>query len=335
MPRALHSLSLITLLGCAMPAHAVNITQQSADAIVRVYSTAVFQDDILLKFTTQYPDLSADATRVRAEFHSRFPEFDAQVLAILTRITNPEQAALDKQKIVLNAHVAADKQNLSHAQAKTLVQMFDDFNHGVPGTDPEFQGYLLAITYDDHPENELRDHFIQPFITDGKGTSQGIKLQMNVPLSWQPYTSKDAGSIADWKSEHGTGNAALSISISPLKTPISATEFDSMMTAQTLKRKFGTTLVPTNLSGKTTIGQQPAYWFELRSTKNNKAYKHDLAMLSYIIWVQGKLVSINCGTGGAKNSAADVDVGFARIKPLCQLIAESLTFDQPNTGNAP
>lgn len=187
---------------------------------------------------------------------------------------------------------------------------------------------LLMFTprYQRDPAAEFRDGFKQSLNVDGTGKAKGVRLKLDLPLSWSSQEGSRPNIIRKFTSENGRGTEIVLLGIFDLGGEVGEADI-----AEVLNDTGILDMVPDDSHvidyGDYTLETMPGYWvrFDHGSTRG----RVDIAMswITYGIAYRGKLIQIQAAVGGeAPQKPDELTARFSKFEPLFDQIAQSLVL---------
>jgi hypothetical protein len=328
----LKHLPLIAVLGYSTQASALNMTPTASKAVTSLYAVLLMKSTVLPAFSEKFPDLVPEINRVDGAFKTHFPNIDAQLDAQLKRFV-PE-AAIREQLHTLGLKSLTDKMQMSTPNrqgALDFIHYIDDLNHGRAGNNTIIkidnklvQDYLLTISYEAHPEQELQQGFVQHYQTDPSISLGGKRLSLDLPISWMASPNPDQNGVQQWLSEHGVGRQRLTLTIADAPNPQSPAEIKRSLDNGEVASQFKLYGKELLSSSAYRAGMLPGFSLRFNTTDKTPDLTLYGAAQTYQIYALKKNIILTCSTGGELADKAQIDAEFSRFQPLCQQVAESL-----------
>lgn len=321
-------LAIILTVACATPAlAALNVNSRAIAALSKAYGFVLAQEYTLARVETTFPALRIQVELARAAFGSGFPNIreklenelsgalgDAKLRELRPEITNKLEGLLSQQPITLEGSQQFLEQVKARGKGKEI--------------ETEVLNYLLAVKCAGNPAGEFLDGFRQRYRTDGAGKSQGVKLVLQLPYSWQAKEGERPHIVQQWISEGGTGlsNIMLLVLDAQGHAP-TRRELDEFVKSGEIREAVpaGATYFEGGvLSQEKSVG----YWMEMMMPQERAGMKRYMRGFMYLLFFRGKGIQVMCMAGGPEQNKAVADAESAKLKPLCQQVMNSLVLEQ-------
>lgn len=317
---------LLTLTVFSATSFAINFNQSSVKGITQTYGYVLGQEFSLSRINKEFPELSISVELARSKFGSSFPDIKAKLETQLKNAMGEklfEQTASNLRK---NLQEKLGSQQITRENAANFLEQVKSRSKGE--IESPVLEYLLAVQYTANPVGEFADGYRQRYQTDGTGKSQGIKLKLQLPLSWLAKEGERPHIVKKWVSENGTGLEIILLDIrdgqgyNPTKK-----EMEEFVRSGEVKEAVpeGSTYVA---SGNFTLEMRTGYWLQMAMPVERAEMKFYQDVLMYQFFFQDKAVGLMCQAGGPETEKPKVNEAFRRIRPLCQQILNSLVLTQ-------
>ncbi len=305
----------------------LNYNPVAIKALSKAYGFVLGQDYQLSRIEKAYPAAHVEVERARMAFSARFPNIKIKVERELSKAlgeTGLKQLRNETQRKM------ADLLSPQPMTSETAKQFLDQVQERAKSNEiePDVLNYLLAVQYTDNNAGEFTDGFRQRYRTDGSGKSQGLRFHLQLPRSWQVKEGERPHVVQKWISEGGTGLANIMLLVQDTggETPNRA-EVDQFVRSGEIR-----TIVPDGGTyidgGAFSMEKSAGYWLEMATPGERVGEKMYLQGYMYLLFFQGKAISLQCVTGGADNEKTKVSNSSAKLKPLCQQVMNSVVLDQ-------
>ncbi len=318
--------ALLVLFFYANTALAFNLTPTSVKGLTQAYGFIAGQDYSLSQIENEFSELATDIVFVRAQFNLTFPEIKAKLEKQLKLAMG--ERSFEEFKVGLPAKLkdTLGRQKITKEIAVNFLQKVKERSNGE--IESPVLEYLLAVEYADNPAGEFADKFRKDFATDGTDKSLGIKLNMQLPRSWQAEIGKRPHIVQKWTSENGTGLEMILLDIRDVQgyNPTKK-EMEEFVRSGEVKE-----IVPEGskylASGNFSLEKQHGYWIQMAMPLERAGIKMFHNSLIYQFFFRGKAIGIVCQAGGSENEKSKIDDAFKRIQSLCQRVLNSVVLPQ-------
>jgi hypothetical protein len=306
---------------------ALNHNSAAITALSKAYGFVLGQDYQLSRIEKAYPAMSVEVEITRMAFAAGFPNIRIRVERELSSAIG--EAGLNQLRKEMQRKMI---DILSHQPMtpETAKQFLDQVKARAKGNEiePEVLNYLLAVKYSDNSVGEFTDGFRQRYRTDGSGKSQGLRFHLQLPRSWLAKEGERPHVLQKWVSEGGTGLAKILLLVQDTggETP-SRAEIDQFVRTGEIRTSVpdGGTYID---GGAISMEKSAGYWLEMAMPQERAGIKMYSRSYMYLLFFQGKAISLICAIGGADNEVKKVSHASAQVKPLCQQVMNSMVLDQ-------
>ncbi len=323
----LAGLLLAALLPSLALAASLKHNHQAINSISRAYGFVVGQSIALNVIENAHPALAGDVLSARLAFNSAFPDAEDKLEAELAAVFGADRFALMRNETASMLTEVMTRERWSVEQARAFIAGMKRRAQG-EGVEQDILEYLLAAVYAAEPSAEFANGFRQRFRSDGSGKAQGLKLRLQLPVSWAGADGDRPHIVRKWTSEGGNGNATILLDIRDAQgfapTRADVERFVASGGARELAGDDGELLD----ASVVTLETLPGVSAELRTPLG----RADLNMVSWVqvyrLYFRGKALSLVCMNLGAEGEAVMVEQAFRRIQPLCRQVVNSLVLEQ-------
>jgi hypothetical protein len=304
----------------AVTAHAEQVPP-GLEGVLSAYSV-VGGDQVLAKLVSHdYPKRAAEIAAAQRSFDAKYPQIKQRIEFTLTQMlgkdyvkglqntlasaTEKQYSSFKKDPAIADAVISTLKM---HAQGKI--------------DSPALQ-YMLIIQYADHPEQEMKQGHVQHYQADG-AKAQGLKLQLDLPLSWRATTLSQGHTVQQWQSENGTGTAKITLQIfEPSGKALTAAE--QKLYVSSGRDRAALAADASYLASNTlTIAGHAGTWIKYTQNYPKATPPLHSAKVLYQLNPEGKAITIACETSDALGNAPTTDADLDNLLPLCQQVISSV-----------
>lgn len=319
-------LILLTFFAYSPTSFAINFNSTSVKGIAQAYGFVLGQEYSLSRIAKEFPELTVGVELARAQFGSTFPEIKTKLETQLKKAMSEKLFQETATNLRTKLRETIGRQQITSDIAANFLEQVKARSKG--GIESPVLEYLLAVKYTANPVGEFADGFRQRYQTDGTGKSQGIKINLQLPMSWAGKDGERPHIVQKWVSENGTGLEMILLDIrdgqgyNPTKK-----EMEEFVRSGEVKDSVpdGSTYVA---SGNFTLEKQTGYWLQFAMILERAGTKMYQDVLMYQFFFRGKAIGIMCQAGGAENEKPKVNEAFKRIRPLCQQVLNSVVLPQ-------
>lgn len=305
----------------------LNYNPVAIKALSKAYGFILGQDYQLSRIERAYPGARVEVEMARMAFGVGFPNIRIKIERELSSALGEaglRQLRIETQRKLIDLlsqqplHPETVKQFLDQVQARAKGN----------GVEPDVLNYLLAVKYADNNVGEFTDGFRQRYWTDGSGKSQGLRFHLQLPRSWLGKEGERPHVVQKWTSEGGTGLANIMLLVQDTggETP-NRTEVDQFVRSGEIRAIVpeGGTYID---GGAFSMEKSAGYWLEMATPGERVGGRMYLRGYMYLLFFQGKAISLQCMAGGADNEETKVSNASAKLKSLCQQVMNSVVLDQ-------
>ncbi len=313
---------VIILLVLYSDAYSLNITKDSLSGLAQAYGFIVAQEESLKHIANNFPELSRDVEISRASFDMAFPKIEEKIKKELVRAGSQDVYAkvLEKFKNEISS---------SAIEKKDAIAFLEEVKRRAKGNifSPALE-YMLAVQYADRPSAEFSDGYKKHYSTSGHPKSLGVRLNMDIPISWRSAEGARPHIVQKWISENGSGIAMITLEIrdasgiQPTKK-----EVQDFVNSGEVK-----TIIPDGAkyvsSGTFTVEGVPGFWVQMWTVLERVDVKIKQKSIMYQVFFDGKAIGFMCHSGGIENDSKKIEASFDRNLPLCKSILNSFVLEQ-------
>jgi len=322
----LWQLILVTLVFYSSAALAINFNSTSIKGIAQAYGFVLGQEYSLWRIENELPEFTAGVALARAQFGSTFPNIKDKLETELKKAMGEKLFQETKTTLQIKIKSTLGRQTITKEIARNFLQQVKERSKGE--IESPVLEYLLTVKYEVNPVGEFADRFRQHFSTDGTGKSQGLKVNLQLPRSWQGKDGERPHIVQKWVSENGTGLETILLDIrdsqgyEPTKK-----EMEEFVQSGEVKGTVpdGSTYIA---SGNFTIEKRNGYWVQMSMPLERAGMKMYQSALIYQFFFRGKAIGIMCQAGGPESEKIKIDDAFKRVQPLCQQVLNSIVLPQ-------
>lgn len=319
---------VLTLILFAYPPaiFAINFNPASLKGMSQAYGFVLGQEYSLSRIEKEFPELTGGVELARAQFSSTFPDINNKLEKELIQALGESQFQEIAAKLRIRIEKSIAGQNFTNDIAINFLEQVKARSKGKI-ENPVLE-YLLAVKYTSNPVGEFVDGFRQRYQMDGTGKSQGIKLALQLPLSWAAKEGERPHVVQKWQSENGTGMEMMSIEIhdaqgyNPTKK-----EMEEFVRSGEVKGVVpkGTIYIA---SGNFNLEMRTGYWIQATMQGDRAGFEYYQNYLMYQIFFRGKAIGLTCAAVGPESEKINVNAAFKKVRPLCQQVLNSLVLMQ-------
>lgn len=320
------SLGLLLALVLQGSLSALNHNPASIRGLAQAFGFILGQEYSLAKIAQVYPDMGPQVELARAQFSTAFPSIARRLEDELTAAVGAERTADLKKESTARISAALASAPMTRDVAAEFLEEVGQRASGKIQA-PVLQ-YMLALKYSDSPVGEFQDRWRQRFSTDGHAKARGLKLTMQLPLSWEAAEGERPHIVQKWTSESGTGLEVVTLDVRPVGGPEpSRAEVEDLVRSGEVKDSLpqGATFVD---SGLFSLEGRRGYWVQMRTVAERAGVSIHQGSYMYQFFFGENAVGIMCSVGRTPEAAAAVDAVMMRIRPLCQQIVNSVVLEQ-------
>lgn len=326
--KKIRTLSLLVTMFLLVPStsFSININSTSIKGLAEAYGFMLGQEFTLSRITEEFPELSMDMNLTNASFNSTFPTIKKNLETNLTEAVGEEMFGEWESEWEENIQDTLGKQQLTKQLAIEYLAKVKRRSKGE--IESPILEYMLAVQYESHPVDEFLEGFRQRYETTGDGKSQGIKLKLQLPLSWAQKDGERPHIVKKWVSQNGTGADVMLLDIRDTGdyTPTDD-EVEELVSSDGVRE-----MVPSGAeyidSGLFSLEMRKGYWLEMSMNQNRagiRAYQH---FGMYQLFFRGKAIGLSCQTMSPAKDKAKAVNAYKKIKPLCQQVLNSMVLLQ-------
>ena len=319
-------LILLTLFAYSPTSFAINFNPTSVKGIAQAYGFVLGQEYSLSRIAKEFPELTGGVELARTQFGSTFPDIKTMLETQLKKAMGEKLFQKLSTNLRTKLRETLGRQQITSDIAANFLEQVKARSKG--GIESPILEYLLAVTYTANPVGEFADGFRQRYQTDGTGKSQGIKINLQLPMSWAGKDGERPHIVQEWASENGTGLEMIILDIRDGPGyNLTKKVMEEFVRSGEVKGAApdGSTYVA---SGNFSLENQTGYWLQYAMASERAGTKMYVDALMYQFFFRGKAIGIMCQAGGPENEKPKVNEAFKRIRPLCQQVLNSVVLPQ-------
>jgi hypothetical protein len=279
----------------------------------------------------QYPDLRRSIELAQLLFEQRFGR-SVEAIDSLLLIPAPTIWAQARTDIQRQTQEQARAERITRDEADAFLEVIGARTRGE--ADPAYIQTLLTFNpiYRAIPAAEFTDGFRQVFTTDGSGKSRGLRLRIEVPMSWTGRDGLRPNIVQIFVSEAGRGleSVLLQIREMPLDPGVefSRTELEEVVSDPSLGPELLAGIGATELcSRRTTLDGLPARAVYSRGMSDLPGGQLDQISVFYVTAVGRNMVLLNASVGDQVGQPDALLARFQRFHTIFNLVANSLVIE--------
>ncbi|WP_417539427.1 hypothetical protein [Marinobacter sp.] len=317
---------LIGLMICVSPIKAIEPSPRNASGLGEAYGFVLVQNLTLQRIADDYPDLAREALLAKLEFQRTFGDIHANLEPKLVEFLGEEVFKAFRAKLENQLMDMAQGEEIRRILAENFLEEVRNRARGDIYS-PTLE-YLLAVRFSENPVSEYSSGFRQTFQTDGSGKSRGLVLRIQLPKSWQEKEADRPHIVRKWQSEAGTGmelvilhvreTDGVHISRSDVAEMLQPGEVDALVPADGVLYDYG----------MVTIEGLPGYFIDFGQLAERAGTVMFQQMRQYVFFYKDRAVSVQCSVGALESDHELVEGRFARVKPLCAQIFNSVVLPE-------
>lgn len=305
---------------------ALNLNSKSIKGLSKSYGFLLGQEFTLSKVEQTFLELKLYCELAKSNFNATFPQAKQKIEAQLIKVMGKQKFYTFKKDFTNQLHHILSQQNINKQNA---IQFLELMNRRAKGDiEQPMLGYLLAVQYEFSPAQEFADGFKKRFLSAGHSKSYGVKLGLQLPVSWAEKEGNRPHIVKKWISENGTGLESIALGIRNM-----GFRFDNRYEIEELVKsgeaKEWAPKGSTCLNfGNFRLENQTGLWLEITMTEERvgiNVYQH--ALMSHIFF-RDKIISIFCSAGGPPNRKKSIERTFQKLVPLCRQVLNSMVLYQ-------
>lgn len=326
---ATFALALLVLVASSATAAtaALNHNRQAINNLATAYGFILGQEYSLARIEKTFPSLRLRVEAARAGFVRTFGNIgellERELILALGERKFHEMRNESRRRLVrlieqepLTLDLAGDFLRKVEARAKGAE------------IEPEVLRYLLAVKYAGAPVEEFLDGFRQRFSTDGTGKARGVRLKLQLPLSWLAQEGERPHIVRKWISEGGTGTSVILLDIRDARGgEPSAEEMERLARSGEAHQVLGDLGKISNL-GTFTLEGRKGLKADLTTEQERAGIHMRGAGSLYQLFLPRKRVGIMCMTYALESASQKPRVSGAAVRPLCRQVVNSLILEQ-------
>ncbi len=305
---------------------ALNVNPTSLKGMAQAYGFVLGQEYSLARIAKEIPELTGGVELARAQFDSTFPDIKTKLEKQLKQAMGEKLFQETAASLRMKLRETLGRQQITSDIAASFLGQVKARSKGE--IESPLLEYLLAVKYTANPVGEFADGFRQRYQTDGAGKSQGIKLTLQLPLSWASKEGERPHIVQKWQSENGTGMEMIAIEIHDAQGYSSTKkEMEEFVRSGEVKDTVpeGSTYIA---AGNFNLEMQTGYWMQVAMSGDRAGWKFYQDYLMYLLFFRGKAIGVTCAAVGPESEKLKVNEAFKRVRPLCQQVLNSLVLAQ-------
>ncbi|MCK5580314.1 MAG: hypothetical protein KAJ18_03485 [Candidatus Omnitrophica bacterium] len=321
---------LVFFLLIAVPVEAREHPLVSEEVVIdmtKTYSYCESQNYSLAQIQELFPVYKNQVIEAQIKFNAKFGQavknLDKQLSDLGESWQTLKKDSMDKIKSM------SDFSNLTDTEVK---QFINEVNQRAEGKiqSPFIETLLMYHpSYIRNPALEFKNGYTLEFDSDGHKKNKGIHFTVDYPKSWKAEEAERPNIVKKFGSENGRGLDGFLVLIK--KFPISESEkitkadIAGLFNKSTVMEMLPKGVLLSNYS-RATIDSFPGAMGEyeqVQSRLNSKIFSKNLI---FMIFVKDSLVIFNFTVGDLLDEKSDVIVRFELVKPLFNLMANSIVI---------
>ena len=306
------------------------------DAIANRISKAIgyyFGQSIALdEINKQFPEFRNQITLLKMQFDSKFlKSIQFMDLILFKQLFKEKKELIEFKKDMFNS---IEELNLEYSY-ETAIEALEEIDKRINGIMDEdiFTSFLIFNPeYYFFPINEFTDGWKEKFETDGSGKSNGVKLSLYYPRSWEMKEAERPHIVK--KFSHPINNITVMLAVLPVPIQVKLLFNKGMLEEFADDKEIMQETIPDGStyisSGYNEIEGLPGYWIRFKSLKKDNDYHFIMENIIYSTIYNNKLINLQCGV----ISEVEIDdekfkiYDFEKFKMLFKQIENSITIDK-------
>ena len=284
----------------------------------------ILAQNLSIEFISEkYPDLRRSATLAQLNFDREFRDPLPRLESMLTEHIGDYIHEL-KKSLIDQEYTRLVESNLRREDAISFIKEVELRAQGEIAS-PIYE-YILAITFNDNPANEMYMGHRQTYNSLAHPKSRGLNIQLEVPASWTGSEARRPNIIRQWQSIAGSGadfimllvypTNGVTVDIDTVRSMINDTDMQEMIPEGSLLLEYG----------YINIERQPGYYQDLKMKQDRVDISMLVYMRIYTLYYNDHSISIQCSTFGMHDEDENLSIRFELIKPLCLQVANSVVL---------
>lgn len=296
----------------------------------KAFGFVVGQNQTLAKISAEFPELSRNANLAKLTFDSS--SLGKGATGVEKKLETILGGKMPEFKQTMNKRMQdyLKKQKFTSQQAKQFIL---EVNQRAKGTLPDsICSTLLSSnpSYMINPALEFTEGWKQKFLSKGHAKSKGMNITISYPKSWLKAEGQRPNILQ--KFAPNTNAPMIGVMLQTVELP---KDLNRKLNQEEQKELASLELTKMFLPEKATIVShkitkldgQICSMTEYTLTAERAGIKIGQKMLTFIIPFNGKLLLINCSSGGeASNGYGEINDRYKKAKPLFLLISSSCVF---------
>ena len=305
----------------------IQLSHPTVEAMAASYGFAYGQAASVEEARRQHPSLGVELELAQMEFEQRFAP-SLQVIDSVLLSLGPEWRE-QRRQIRQELDERAASQTISVEEATRFIEIVSARRLGQE--DVAYVQTLLAYhpRYRESPSEELTDGIRRVYTTDGSGRSAGVRLRLQVPVSWVGRAGERPNIVRAFISEGGRGTETFLVQVRDLDlADMDGNTAEELVQDPTLARQLMAGSAFTELcSARTMLDGLPAQALYMRGTMGSPSAEIEQIAVAYVTVVGEKLGSLQGGVGAEGGSGDALLRRFQVFAPAFGLMASSVVFE--------
>lgn len=301
--------------------------QQTVTGMSKAYGFLLGQEMSLDRVEKTFPSAAGQVEMARLGFNAKFPDMKAKLEAEMRAALKDKYGAY-RDEMLKQIPASLAKQQMTQDVAERFLKIVEARAKGEE-IDPEVLRYMLAVQYAKNPAGEFAGGFQQRYRTDGTGKSVGVRLSLRLPRSWQGKDGERPHILQKWVSAGGTetGMYMLYVKDSGEKVDPTRRELEELVRTGEVN-EFVEEGGKVNAAGVVHLERRNALWIDTSIRMERAGFLMYQRGTIHYVFTDGKVVGLFCQVITDEKDAKKADANFNEIKPLCNLILNSLVLEQ-------
>ena len=306
------------------------------DAMANLIAKAIgyyFGQSIALdKINNQFPEFRNQITATIMQFDSKFlKSIQFMDFVLFKQLFKGRNELIEFKKVMFNSFGELDLQ-YTHETAIEALEEIDKRINGIMDEDILTTFLIFNPEYYFSPSKEFTDGWKEKFETDGSGKSNGVKLSLYYPRSWEMKEAERPHIVK--KFSHPINNITVMLAVLPVPIQLKLLFNKGILEEFADDKEIMQEMIPDGSayvsSGYNEIEGLPGYWIRFKSLKKDNDYDFMMESIIYSTIYNNKLINLQCGV----ISEIEIDNekfkinDFEKFKLLFKQIENSITIDK-------
>ena len=294
------------------------VINEKQSLLLKTFGFIHGQHSTLNYIKLNFPSLNIEATTTELEFNKNYSEALSKIYDDVKNIYG------DRFKDYLTSVKNSSEKyyelkKMSKENATLFIEKVKNRSKGIINS--PYLETLLKYQYIDNPIDEFTANYYNIHSVKSYSNSKKVELSVKIPISWKEIDGMFPAVLKKFRSDYGTGNEIITITIDKINSPLKINDF---FTEKELSKE-----VPNDgkivSSYSKNIDTKLTGIVEYEEINPNTSSNQKRVVIQYVQIYQNSVLRINCATYGTVTE--DFDLRIKKFKPLYLTILKSIDLN--------